>query len=76
MGGGGASAEAAILALNPTSSAMILFNLNNPIAEAYLAAWNEADDTRRRKLLEQGRASDARYVDPFMQGEGATASPT
>lgn len=40
------------------------------IAGAYLAVWNEADDVRRRDLLEQGWAADARYVDPLMQGEG------
>jgi hypothetical protein len=39
------------------------------IAQAYLAAWNEADDLRRRELLEQGWAHDARYSDPLMGGE-------
>ena len=40
------------------------------IAAGYLAAWNEDDDLRRRELLEQGWAADARYADPLMQGEG------
>ncbi|MBO1076724.1 nuclear transport factor 2 family protein [Roseomonas marmotae] len=40
------------------------------IAEAYLAAWNEADAGRRRALLSQGWAEAARYADPLMQGEG------
>jgi ketosteroid isomerase-like protein len=40
------------------------------IAKMYLAAWNEADDLQRRKLLEQAWAGDARYVDPLMHGEG------
>ena len=40
------------------------------IAERYLAAWNEADDARRRALLEQSWAPDARYADPLMHGEG------
>ena len=40
------------------------------IAETYLAVWNEADDARRRALLEQSWAADARYADPLMQGQG------
>lgn len=40
------------------------------IATTYLAVWNEADDARRRDLLNRGWAADARYVDPLMQGEG------
>lgn len=40
------------------------------IAQSYLAAWNEADGVRRRKLLDEGWAAEARYVDPLMHGEG------
>ena len=40
------------------------------IANIYLAAWNEADEFRRRELLDQGWAADARYVDPLMHGDG------
>lgn len=40
------------------------------IAQTYLAAWNEADALRRRTLLDEGWAAEARYVDPLMQGEG------
>lgn len=40
------------------------------IAERYIAAWNEADDARRRALLEEAWAPEARYADPLMQGEG------
>lgn len=40
------------------------------IARSYLAAWNEVDDVRRRELLDQGWAADARYVDPLMHSEG------
>ena len=40
------------------------------VADAYLAAWNEADPARRTALLRAGWAEDARYVDPLMAGEG------
>ena len=40
------------------------------VADAYLAAWNEADPTRRAALLTEGWAEDARYVDPLMAGDG------
>jgi len=39
------------------------------IASAYMATWNEADEAKRRALLDHW-AEDARYVDPLMQGEG------
>ena len=35
------------------------------VADAYLAAWNEADPARRAALLREGWAEDARYVDPL-----------
>ncbi|MBP2296494.1 nuclear transport factor 2 family protein [Azospirillum rugosum] len=39
-------------------------------AHQYLAAWNERDPDRRRAMIVQGWAEDARYVDPMMQGAG------
>lgn len=41
-----------------------------PIADRYLALWNEADEARRVALLAENWAADARYADPMMQGEG------
>jgi hypothetical protein len=35
-----------------------------------IAVWNEADESRRLKLLETHWADDARYVDPVAQGSG------
>lgn len=43
---------------------------SRPIAEAYLAAWNETDGERRRALLAAQWSADARYVDPIMSGTG------
>ncbi len=40
------------------------------VAQAYIAAWNEADDTRRAKIIAEGWAGDASYVDPMMSGHG------
>jgi len=40
------------------------------VAQAYLALWNEADDSRRRAALAEGWTPDARYADPIMTGEG------
>jgi hypothetical protein len=40
------------------------------VADAYLAAWNEADPARSAALLRDGWGEDARYVDPLMAGEG------
>src|SRR5271168_214188 len=40
------------------------------IAEEYLAVWNEDDGMRRRRMLDDGWAGDARYVDPLMTGQG------
>lgn len=36
----------------------------------YLAAWNEGDAARRRKLVGQAFAEDARYLDPHFEGAG------
>jgi len=40
------------------------------IANAYLALWNEAEDVNRTRMLSESWATDARYADPLMQGEG------
>lgn len=40
------------------------------VAERYLAIWNEADDARRRALMDETWSAQARYVDPMMTGEG------
>ena len=40
------------------------------LATRYLAAWNEADPTRRRALVAEAFSEDARYLDPLMQGQG------
>lgn len=39
-------------------------------AEQYLAAWNETEPARRRAMIVQGWAEDARCVEPMMQGAG------
>lgn len=41
-----------------------------PIAERYIALWNETDATRRQDLIADTFTADARYLDPLMQGEG------
>ncbi len=43
---------------------------HHDIAERYLAIWNEGDDARRRAMMTDTWAEDARYSDPLMQGEG------
>jgi SnoaL-like domain len=40
------------------------------IAQRYVALWNETDAARRRQLLEDNWAADARYADPLMRAEG------
>lgn len=40
------------------------------VAETYLAAWNESDETKRQALLANSWSHDARYVDPLMSGDG------
>jgi hypothetical protein len=35
------------------------------IASRYLAVWNESDPQRRRALVREAFAEDARYVDPL-----------
>lgn len=40
---------------------------------AYVAAWNEADEGKRRALLEKGWADDGVYTDPTAQVSGREA---
>lgn len=40
----------------------------NITADHYLALWNDADDTSRRRRLVEGWTADARYSDPLMAG--------
>jgi hypothetical protein len=38
--------------------------------DRYIAGWNETDPARRRQLVADAYADDARYVDPLMAGTG------
>jgi hypothetical protein len=40
------------------------------IARNYIDLWNERTPARRREILRQHWARDARYVDPLMSGDG------
>jgi len=40
------------------------------IASRYIELWNERNPQRRRDLLSANWTSDAKYVDPLMQGDG------
>jgi hypothetical protein len=40
------------------------------IAERYIGAWNETDETARRKAVDELFAEDASYVDPLGVAEG------
>lgn len=42
----------------------------NSTVNAYIAGWNEADPERRRALVAEAYADDARYLDPHFSGEG------
>ncbi len=45
----------------------------NEAVATYGAAWNETDEAKRRKLLEQAWADDAIYQDPMGRAEGREA---
>ena len=45
----------------------------NEVVAAYGASWNETDESKRRKLLEQSWADDAVYQDPLGRAEGREA---
>jgi hypothetical protein len=42
----------------------------NLIASHYIDLWNERTPSRRREMLSQHWAKDAKYVDPLMSGDG------
>ena len=42
----------------------------NTVASRYIDLWNERTPSRRREILSQHWARDARYVDPLMSGDG------
>ena len=42
----------------------------NTIAHRYIDLWNERTPSRRREILSQHWARDARYIDPLMSGDG------
>jgi hypothetical protein len=42
----------------------------NAIARRYIDLWNERTPSRRREILSQHWARDARYIDPLMSGDG------
>ena len=41
--------------------------------DAYMAAWNETDETKRRGLLEKCWRADATYTDPMTHAENRDA---
>jgi SnoaL-like domain len=45
----------------------------NEVVHAYMAAWNETDEKKRRSLLEKAWADDARYTDPMSDAPGRDA---
>ena len=40
------------------------------IASRYIDLWNERTPSRRREILSQHWADDAKYIDPLMSGDG------
>src|ERR1700721_1395831 len=42
----------------------------NTIASRYIDLWNERAPSRRREMLAANWASDAKYIDPLMSGDG------
>jgi SnoaL-like domain len=40
------------------------------LVDRYLAAWNEADSTRRAHIIAEIYTPSASYLDPLMNGEG------
>jgi hypothetical protein len=42
----------------------------NTIANRYIDLWNERTPSRRREILSQNWAKDAKYLDPLMSGDG------
>ena len=42
------------------------------VIDRYIAAWNETDGERRRDLVARTFTGDASYVDPHLEGYGAS----
>jgi hypothetical protein len=42
----------------------------NALASRYIDLWNERAPSRRREILRQHWADDAKYIDPLMSGDG------
>jgi hypothetical protein len=40
------------------------------VARRYIDLWNERTPSRRREILSQNWADDAKYIDPLMSGDG------
>ncbi len=43
------------------------------IVSAYMAAWNEPDEAKRRALLDKAWAGNGRYTDPMSDAQGRDA---
>jgi hypothetical protein len=43
---------------------------HDTLIDRYIACWNEADASRRARLVAETFAADASYIDPLMRGEG------
>ena len=43
------------------------------LIQAYMAAWNEPDEAKRRAVLDQAWADDATYTDPMSHAAGRDA---
>ena len=45
-------------------------NTLTDLIDRYIATWNETDADRRRSLIAATWTTDARYLDPMLQGDG------
>jgi hypothetical protein len=45
-------------------------NAHTHLVARYFDAWNETDAVRRRALIAETYAEDARYVDPMLESQG------
>jgi hypothetical protein len=58
------------LAAGPSIGMEAVMNDTSTLVQRYFAIWNETNANRRRELIAQTWADDARYIDPMMRGEG------
>ncbi len=42
-----------------------------PVIDRYIEAWNTTDDARRLELLETVFTDEAKFIDPFVEADGA-----